>query len=321
MLRKEFIIPLLIALVIIIALSFLYQPWQDERVGVVIPYGLSINQIADKLHQQGIILHPWEFTILAKILNKDKNVKAGFYRLRKRTPALFLLGTLIRGSREYMALTIPEGFQSRDIGQLLARNEIMKVEEFQALVTDTVLIREFDIKANSLEGYLFPDTYYLDPRIDKREIIKMMVRNFFKNIKELKLDDSLQIFLIMASIVEKEARLDEERPIIASIFWNRLRMNRPIESCATVLYAIGQTKPKLTEADLKINSPYNTYRILGLPPGPICSPGLKSITAARYPEVTDYLYFVARGDGSHIFSKTFQQHLEAKLAVNKYGKR
>lgn len=314
-------IPIVVLLVLALALLILYRPWAGDKVGVLIPRGMTGRQVAQRLYEKGIIVHPWEFIAAGKLLGREKQVMAGFYTFRKRTPALFLFDILNRGSNEHLSLTVPEGYNLQDIGHLFQTREIMDSQEFDQLMTDQGLIRELGVEDASLEGYLFPDTYYFDPIYDKKEIIRMMVRNFFQNVKDLNLGDSLRPILIMASIIEKEARLDRERPIIASVFRNRLRIHRPIESCATVLYVLGWTKKRLTDADLTVKSPYNTYQNPGLPPGPICSPGIKSLAAAARPAQTDFLYFVSKGDGSHIFSKTYQEHVVAKAAVSQNGKR
>ena len=311
-------------LILFVMVAFVaYRPWANERIGVMIPYGMTIHDIANRLHEHEIVVSPWEFILVSKLLGRGKLVKAGYYMLRKRTPAVLLFPVLARGSQEFVSVTIPEGLRAPDVAALLEEREIIDAGEFLQLVNDTSFIRRSGLRASSLEGYLFPDTYYLEPIAQHREesVIKMMVDNFLKNTADMKCGDSLQAFVTMASIVEKEARLDRERGIIASVFWNRLRLKRPIESCATVMYALGWKKTRLLESDLNLDSPYNTYRYLGLPPGPICSPGLKSIAAARHPDTTDYLYFVAKGDGSHIFSRTYQEHIEAKVLVSRYGKK
>jgi UPF0755 protein len=236
---------------------------------------------------------------------------------------LFVYPVLARGSREYVAVTIPEGLRVQDVARIFERKELLDGSVFLRLVNDTSFVRRLAVPGRNLEGYLFPDTYYLEPVADNQEstVIKTMVDNFMRNVEPLKCGDSLPAILTMASIVEKEARLDRERPLIASVFWNRLRLKRPIESCATVMYALAWKKTQLKESDLSLESPYNTYRYPGLPPGPICSPGRASLSAARHPDTTDYLYFVARGDGSHIFSCTYKEHMAAKMLVSQYGKR
>ncbi len=300
-----------------------YRPWANERTGVMISYGMTMPDIAHRLYEHGIIVSPWEFTLVSRVLGRGRLVKAGYYMLRKRTPAWLLLPILERGSQEFISVTIPEGMRAPDVAARLAADEIVDADRFLQLVNDTSLVRRFRLRAGSLEGYLFPDTYYLEPvgRHQEESVIEMMLDNFFRSTADLECGDSLEAFVTMASIIEKEARLDRERPVIASVFFNRLRRKRPIESCATVMYALAWKKSRLLESDLKLDSPYNTYRYLGLPPGPICSPGLKSIAAARHPDTTDYLYFVAKGDGGHIFSRTYQEHVAAKMLVKRYGKK
>jgi UPF0755 protein len=175
------------------------------------------------------------------------------------------------------------------------------------------------LQVGSLEGYIFPDTYSLSRLQDEESIIGILVGNFTRHIAADNLSnrDSLHQVIVLASIVEKEAKYEDERPIIASVFINRLKLKRPLESCATVLYVLKAEKPmatrqQLSDRDLKVVSPYNTYLHAGLPPGPICSPGESSIRAVISPADVDYLYFVAKGDGRHYFSRTYREHVAAK---------
>ena len=175
----------------------------------------------------------------------------------------------------------------------------------------------------NLEGYLFPNTYFLMPAMTPEEIIKIMTDEFDKfwtndfDLRAEQMNMSKQDVIILASIVEKEAVSDEERPIIAGIFLNRLSKNMRLQSCATVLYAMGTNKERLTLEDLNFDSPYNTYRHNGLPPTPICNPGEKAIRAVLYPTITNNLYFVSKGNGTHYFSSNFQDHIQNKIVTKK----
>ena len=175
----------------------------------------------------------------------------------------------------------------------------------------------------NMEGYLFPNTYFFAPQTPEQDVIKAMNNEFNKfwtNEKKERLQEtgkSLEDVIILASIVEKEAVANSERPVIAGVFLNRLSKNMRLESCSTVLYAMGINKEKLTFEDLKFESPYNTYKYYGLPPGPICNPGAKSIDAVLYPQITNNLFFVSKGNGTHYFSSTFEEHVRNKAEARK----
>jgi len=206
-----------------------------------------------------------------------------------------------------MKLTIPEGFTARQIGQLIEEKGLGRRKRFLKIV-----------EQRGVEGYLFPETYFVEYDISEEEIIDTMVDQFNKLFtKEMeeqgkKFNFTKRDTVILASIIEKEAARDEERPLISGVFHNRLRKRWYLESCATVQYALGEHKEKLTYEDLKVDSPYNTYDHFGLPPGPICNPGLGSIKAALYPAETDLMFFVAEGEGTHGFSKYYGKHLEVQ---------
>ena len=232
-------------------------------------------------------------------------------------------------------ITIPEGYNIKQIAQLLYEKKLIKsTDEFIDLTNklkfDYLFLDEIKRNENKLEGYLFPDTYEFDKKITEKEIIQRMLDNFnekfipifYKKSKELKM--TVDQIITLASIIEREAKINSDRKIVSSVFYNRLNNKNKslklLQSCATIQYIIfnkeGKVKDKLTEKDTKIDNLYNTYLYQGLPPGPIASPGILSIEAALYPENTNYLYFVAKGDGSHAFSKTLNEHNAAK---NKYG--
>ncbi|KUK14086.1 MAG: endolytic transglycosylase MltG [Synergistetes bacterium] len=227
-------------------------------------------------------------------------------------------------------VTIPEGLTAREIAEILLDKEVItSEEEFLNLVFNgKEVFKGFkfldEIPSSSLEGYLFPDTYYFPKHASPRNVISAMLKRFERAIKPEMLKELPKLGLrfheaiILASIVEKEGLKDEEYPIIAAVFYNRLKKGMKLESCATVEYILPKRKERLTFDDLKIDSPYNTYLYSGLPPGPICNPGLKAILGVFFPAKVDYLYFVSKGDGGHHFSRTYDEHVEAK---NRYLKR
>ncbi|MBI4652416.1 endolytic transglycosylase MltG, partial [Candidatus Desantisbacteria bacterium] len=212
-------------------------------------------------------------------------------------------------------ITIPEGYTAIEIAEFLQQKKLADKDKFLKLINDEKILRKYRIEANSLEGYLFPDTYLFFKGITEEKIIINMLNRFFtifnadyeKKTREAGL--TRHEVIILASIVEKEAIKDNERAIIAAVFLNRLKKHMRLESCATVQYALKKHKDRLWEEDLKVESPYNTYLYHGLPKGPISSPGKASILAVLYPDNVKYLYFVSRNDGTHEFSNTFREHV------------
>jgi UPF0755 protein len=214
----------------------------------------------------------------------------------------------------------------QDVAKLLATEQLVDPERFLALVQDPAVADRLNVPAPRLEGYLFPDTYRLTRGMDEDEIVRIMVtrfhetipRNFNEQADRLQMD--MHGIVTLASLIEKEARLDSERPLIAAVFHNRLRQRMPLQSDPTAVYMVPRKPGRITAADLQHNSPYNTYRVQGLPPGPIANPGLASIRAALNPAPVNYLYFVAKNDGSHQFSQTLQQHNQAVRLYQGGGK-
>jgi UPF0755 protein len=185
------------------------------------------------------------------------------------------------------------------------------------------MLERYSIPFSSVEGFLFPDTYVVAKGLSAEQIVSIMIDRFFEELRNLDFegysDEKLGQVVIIASLVEREAKIDSERPLIAAVFYNRLAKGKRLESCATVQYILGKTKERLLFSDLQVDSPYNTYLHSGLPPGPISNPGAKSIQAALFPADVDYLFFVSKRDGSHYFSTTYREHLEAIEQYNQTG--
>ncbi|MDI6839904.1 MAG: endolytic transglycosylase MltG [bacterium] len=289
--------------------------------GVNVEHGENLTQVAEKLYAQGIIEHKFWFKVWAKVTNQDRNIKAGYYIFKKPTPIREALRTLVEGRNAGIRVTIPEGATLREIAWLFRRYGGVNKEEFIRLAHDTSYIRSFGIQASSLEGYLFPKTYFIPYGTNPREVIPFMIEQFFQVFGEdfynrsKEIGFTLEEVVTFASLIEKEAVCDSEKPIISGVYHKRLKHKWPLQCDATIQYILPERKPRLTYSDLSIHSLYNTYIYQGLPPGPICSPGESSIRAALWPDETDYLYFVARGDGTHIFSKTLKEHQIAKEKV------
>jgi UPF0755 protein len=281
---------------------------------------MSTSDIAVLLKNEKLIKSTLFFKIICYI--RGGSLKAGEYELNTNMNLWRIVGILKIGKVKLYKITIPEGFTLRQIAELLDTNKLIDKGRFIELTYNKDTIERFKIKAKSLEGFLFPDTYYLKKGISEEDILSLMIKRFNEiieknNIYNLAKQKKINFYdlIKIASLVEKEAKLDSEREIIAGIFLKRLKLHMKLESCASVLYAlnnIGINKTHLTDTDLKINSVFNTYIHYGLPPTPICNPGLKSILAVLNSPDTNYLYFVSKKDGTHEFSTTLEEHLKAK---------
>jgi len=288
--------------------------------------GMNSNEIAKRLKAERLIRSQSAFLTLIKITRAESRLQAGKYKLNPQFSPFKILRKLIRGEVLTKRLVIPEGFTVSQIAQLWEEETLGKGEEFQRVVKDRVIMNKYGIRAPSLEGYLFPATYEVNDGISAKAFVERMVCEFNRRFSQefrhdaTRLKFSLHEYVTLASIIEKEAQVAEERPIISGVFHNRLRRGWRLEADPTVLYALGNPKRKLTRADLKLKSPYNTYMNKGLPPGPICNPGLASLIAALRPVKTSYMYFVAAGDGTHSFSRTLKEHLKKKSERKKRTK-
>ena len=285
--------------------------------------GAGLQQIAGQLHGAGLIRHPLPFVLYAKAKGMAPRLQAGEYVLRASMSPVEILDVLYHGRVMHHALTIPEGATLRDIAALVEVRDMGSEHRVLELGSDAAFIASLGLAAASLEGYLFPDTYHLTRDMDEADLLTLMVRTFDRNYtpeimtKAEGLGLSQHAVVTLASLVEKEAQLDSERELIAAVFHNRLRRRMRLQCDSTVIYALGEAfNGNLRKADLRIDSPYNTYRHAGLPPGPIANPGRRSIAAAVAPAAVKYLYFVAtRENGAHYFSNTLKEH---NRAVRKY---
>src|SRR5687768_12201136 len=247
----------------------------------------------------------------------DRNIKPGTYLLKNGTPWRDIVKALNGGRGLVNTLTIPEGYTIQQLKPVLARTLFVPPESVDAAVRDTALLRRLDVPTETLEGYLFPDTYAFPAGTTASQAVREMVRGFERRWKPEwdSLLPALNInrndMVTMASLVEKEARVPEERPVIAAVYYNRLRRGMLLQADPTVQYAMGRHVSRVMYKDLTTKSPYNTYLHRGLPPGPIASPGAASLAAAANPAKVDYLYFVARPDGRHEFRNTLAQHNNA----------
>jgi UPF0755 protein len=257
------------------------------------------------------------------VRGQDRGIRPGTYLIRPDASWASVLGALRSGRGVMVTVTIPEGFTLRQVEGVLASRLGVPVDSVRAAVRDTALLRRLDIPTKDLEGYLFPDTYFYSPGTTARTAVQAMVRRFEQQWTPewgARLDTlamSRHRLLTLASIVEREAKLEKERPIIAAVYWNRLRKGMRLEADPTVQYALPEYQTRLLYRHLSINSPYNTYRNAGLPPGPIGAPGAASIAATLYPANVPFLYFVAYPDGHHEFRNRLEEHQLASRAARR----
>jgi peptidoglycan lytic transglycosylase G len=284
---------------------------------VIIPRGASFAQAADSLARTGLVGSPRMFRLYGRVTGGDRNIKPGTYLLKHGTPWKDIVSALNGGHGLVNTITIPEGYTLSQITPLLARTLRVPVDSVQAAVRDTALLARLDIPNPTLEGYVFPDTYAYPVGTTARQAVREMVYEFERRWKP-EWDSSLTDLKInrndlvtMASIVEREARLPEERPVIAAVYYNRLRKGMLLQADPTIQYALGHHVGRVLYKDLEVASPYNTYIHKGLPPGPVASPGVASLAAAANPANVPYLYFVASKDGHHEFRMTLEEHTSA----------
>ena len=307
--RRKIITSIIFAALFISAfLLFLGITKENRTVEVLIPKGASPYKISKILKDSEVISSKSLFLALVKFYGYSSSLKAGLYDFNTKDSLKTILLKIHDGAGKYIKVTIPEGFTVKQIAETLSKNNICDGENFIKSANE-----------QNMEGFLFPNTYFLLPQMPEREIIKIMndeYKKFWTKERTERLRQTGKTereIIIIASIVEKESIADSERAIIAGVFLNRLSKGMRLESCSTVLYAMGINKERLSFEDLKFESPYNTYKYKGLPPGPICNPGAESIEAVLYPQATNSLYFVSKGNGTHYFSSTFEQHIKNKI--------
>ncbi len=290
---------------------------------VFIPPGTPVKEVAHILKEKGLIRSPWAFFLEGLRLGVLKDLKAGEYEFSPHQSPAEILKQMAEGRVITHIVTIPEGYNVWEVARLLERAGLLKRDEFLARAFNETFAHSLGIPGPSVEGFLFPDTYYLVKGLSAEEIIRKMVSRFWeiwaryeKRAEEMGV--SVYEVVTLASIVEKEAVLSREKPLIAAVYWNRLRRGMPLQADPTVRYALRRFRGRLYYKHLRVKNPYNTYRYPGLPPTPIANPGEESLRAVLYPARVPYLYFVSRGDGSHHFSTTYREHLRA---VRKYRRR
>ena len=301
-----------------------YKGYSDPHQIVTIRRGATTNQIGSQLESRGVIRSALFFKWYLRLLRPTDTVKAGEYQFANSRSLLAIVKKIGEGRVHYRPLLIPEGLTAKQTVERLVSQDSGTNQGFHSALRDTDSIRDLDPQANDLEGYLFPDTYFVTRGLEERDIVHAMVTNFrerwtpkrLARAKELNL--TTREVVTLASLIEKETHLGEERALISAVFHNRLARRIKLQCDPTVIYAVSLIKDYdgvINQSDLLLDSPYNTYRYAGLPPGPIASPGIDSIDAALYPADVNYLYFVARKDGGHFFAQRYRDH---RRAVERY---
>ena len=293
-----------------------------DTARVTIPAGATMRAAAESLSRGGVVRWPALSSAYARVRGRDRGIKAGTYLLVTGASWNAILSAL-RGGGSVITVLVPEGFTVTQIDSVLRARLSVSADSVAAAVRDTAVLRRLDVPTATLEGYLFPDTYFFPPGTSARSAIATMVRRFEQQWRPEwrgRLDSVAMTrhdIVTLASIVEREARRDEERPLIAAVYVGRLKRGMLLQADPTVQYALPQYQRRLLLRHLTVDSPYNTYRHRGLPPGPIAAPGVASIRAALYPANVPFLYFVAFPDGHHEFRMNVEQHLAAVRAARR----
>ena len=299
---------------------------REDMVRVRIPRGSTVRAVADSLQRAGVIGSPRLFRWFASVTGRARAIKPGGYQFSRRASYSYLLDALVSGRSLMHTVIIPEGYDVRDIAPLITKALSVSEDSVRVVVSDSAWRNRLKVTAPTVEGYLFPATYTFAEGTTARDAVETMLQRFEVawqpawNGRLQALAISRHDAITMASIVEKEARVADERVIIAAVYWNRVRKGMKLQADPTVQYALPTHVDRVLYKDLEVDSKYNTYRYAGLPPGPIASPGEASIIAALNPAKVPYLYFVARPDGRHEFRTTFAEHSKAIAAIKRQRK-
>ena len=324
---KKIIVAIIVILIIIATFVVIqvgpYNKNNKDDIVIDIPTGSTLSQVTDILKENNLIKNKTLFKLYIRISNNTSKLKSGKYLFNQSYSNKEIVKDLSEGKiyNYGTKITIPEGSTSFEIIDILTKNKLGNKNTYEKLINNPKeFVEKFkfldDEQIISLEGFLYPSTYYFDEDVTEKEVLNYMLETFKSKYSEKlqkrqeEMKKSLYEIINLASIVEKEAVLDEDRPIIASVFYNRIKIGMPLQSDATIQYAFEERKKSITYDDLKIDSPYNTYKVKGLPPTPIANPGIKSIEAVLYPADTEYLYFVATIEGGNTYSKTYEEHIK-----------
>jgi UPF0755 protein len=294
-----------------------YRGFSDPAVYVELPPGTSEREIARRLTDAGVVPDELTFRIAVRLGHAGRRLQAGEYRFEVAATPGEVVARLARGDVDTQMVTFPEGLTVREMASIFERSGLGTANDFEQAASAASLAASFDAKARTLEGYLFPSTYALHRRAGADGAVAMMLAQFQRvfdpSLQAIAAEQHVSIrqVITLASIIEKETAQANERPLVSAVIQNRLKIGMPLQCDPTVIYALmlaNRWDGNITKQDLQIDSPYNTYRYPGLPPGPIASPGRSSIVAALHPADVSYLYFVSRNDGTHVFASTLDEH-------------
>jgi len=292
-------------------------PGVSKKIELEIPKGSTFRQAIEIFSKEKLIRDINLFLFIGRVSGLDRKIRAGYYSIYESMSPLDIFKMLKKGQIIEYEITIVEGDSLREIAEKLSEKGIMSKNDFMLLSSDEDFLASYTIDAPTFEGYLFPDTYKIPKGMDPEDAIGTMINKMREKYsgklraRTSELGLSEREVLTLASIIEKEAKTDEERALISAVYHNRLRKGIPLQADPTSIYGIKSSREKITTKDLQRRTPYNTYVIKGLPPGPIASPGIKSIVAAMYPADVPYIYFVSNDDGTHRFSVTREEHISA----------
>lgn len=322
--RKPRLYIIFVPLLIILFSYFSMAHYSESPVGdshithtVDIPKGESFSRIVDILQEAGLVRYKLLFYLLAVSRNAAGRIKAGEYELADTMTSLEILQKLIRGDIKGYLVTLPEDLTLKEMSSRLAAYKLVDEKTFMRLSSDQEFLVSLGIEAETLEGFLFPDTYLLDRSMETRGVIRAMVHQFWKKVSPEMLNRAKELglttteFVTLASIIGKESGNKDEKPLISAVFHNRMKKGMKLQSDPTAVYDLHNFNSVIRKKDLQNNTPHNTYLINGLPPGPIANPGLDSLEAALKPAPVEYLYFVSKNDGTHYFSLNLTAHNEA----------
>jgi UPF0755 protein len=312
-----FVSALLLAAVVL-SYMFLSTSPRSGTVEIRVEQGEPFSAVVRKLREHKVVTNERLFSLWARYSGLEKKIHWGLYRFELPLSPSEILNRMALGQGVFWRVTIPEGLTVKEIGDLLGKMGIVPQEEFLAAAHDPELLASLGLTGKGIEGYLFPNTYNFIPETPPREIILKMAEQFRKTFEPLvgQRQDHLtrHEIVTLASMIEKETGIEAERPLVSAVFHNRLKLKMPLQSDPTVIYGLKEFNGNLSRRDLHASSPYNTYRIPALPPGPICNPGLSSLRAALDPAAVPFLYFVSKNDGTHVFSESLESHSQAVKA-------
>ena len=317
------LIPILLVITLVIAILYWPQNNMKRSTKITINHGESLSIISSKLLKSGIITNEKFFGLATKIMGLEKSIPVGTYQLENIYINKDIINRLVYGSPEVKRITLLEGWNIKQVCSHLSKEMGFDYNYLLEIINDKNFMQSLELESDNLEGYLYPETYYFFDGERERSVIRRLVKEYkkFWSNTNITKADSMNLtqhqIVTLASIIEGEAIYDSERPIISAVYHNRLKKGMKLQADPTVQYIIKDGPRRLLNKDLKIKSPYNTYLYQGLPPGPINSPGFKSLKAALFPDENDYLYFVAKGDGYHTFSKNEKDHERAKRAFQR----